>query len=226
MEITSWSMGMSLFLSIFIFICHSAQRASSSREHRYRCPIITMRETEVNVSRPRRLTLRHTHQTLRTLPPLPSWVEKPSRELRPSLSSIVEESRFAGLGFPSTEKEEDTQSQAASVTSSATAIRGAPGRTTRSQLHGQVWKEERVSKKKEKGKRRGGDFFKKKQRKGAIMSQQQGQLSLVDAIEVTCTCTSPEGVFHRCRVKSCCPWWKLQVLTLTAHALPPKWAAS
>lgn len=148
-------------------------------------------------------------QTLRTTPhSLSPWVQKPSKELRPHLASIVEKSRFAGLGFPPAEKESIAQSQSASMTSNTTAIWEGRGqaRTTcsaapQSSLNGRT---------RFKGKRKRMEcvfFFKekKKQRIGAITSQQQGWLSLVriDGIKVTshCCCSFPKGVVHRCLVK-------------------------
>lgn len=71
---------MIIFLFLFIFIYYLAMRASSSRAHRYRCLIWTTRETEVNMSRPRRLTLRRTHpNTKGTPPPLPALLGRKAK---------------------------------------------------------------------------------------------------------------------------------------------------
>lgn len=53
-------------------------RASSSRAHRYKCLIWTTRETEVNVSRPRRLTLRRTHPNTED-PPSPTLLGRKAK---------------------------------------------------------------------------------------------------------------------------------------------------
>lgn len=181
-------------------------RASSSRAHRYRCLIWTTRETEVNVSRPRRLMLRRTHPNTED-PPLPPPTllgrkAKPGTETSSQFyCGRVSVCRFRISLCWERERRTITSCKRDIERDSDTGGEDDLGRssTVKCERKDALQKKEKKTGFLKKGKK-GGD---NESTTGSVVAGKgrcnRGHFTLL--------------VVHRCRVKSCSPWWKLQVLT-------------